>query len=96
MEPGSYYTFVFEGTCTAAGVAQVPVTFFFTKIPLAVLVWSGTGGRTVTKRVRFLATMRSNVFRIYFGESGVRLTRMTVTKDGPGQDRKLGLITGES
>ena len=96
MEPGSYYTFAFEGTCTAAGVAQVPVTFFFTKIPLAVLVWSGTGGRTVTKRVRFLATMRSNVFRIYFGESGVRLTRMTVTKDGPGQDRKLGLITGES
>ncbi len=96
MEPGSYYTFAFEGACTAVGVAQVPVTFFFTKIPLAVLVWSGTGGRTVTKRVRFLATMRSNVFRIYFGESGVRLTRMIVTKDGPGQDRKLGLITGES
>ena len=92
MEPGSYYTFAFEAECTATGVAQVPMTFFFTKIPLAMIVWSGTNGKTVTKRIRFLATMRSNVFRIHFGESGVRLKRVTVTKDGPGQDRKLGLV----
>lgn len=92
MEPGSYYTFSFEGSCSAGSLAQVPVSFFFTAVPLAVLVWNGTGGSTVIKRVRFLATMRSNVFRLHFGQTGVRLTHVTVIKDGPGQDRKLGLI----
>lgn len=93
MDPGDYYTFSFEGTCSAGSLAQVPVSFFFTAVPLAVMVWNGTDGRTTAKRVRFLATMRSNVFRLHFKEAGVRLTRLTVTKDGPGQDRKLGLIT---
>ena len=92
LEPGEYYTFSFEGSCSAGSLAQVPVSFFFTAVPLAVLVWNGTGGKTVVKRVRFHATMRSNVFRLHFGQTGVRLIRLTVSKDGPGQDRKLGLI----
>lgn len=92
LEPGGYYTFAFEGSCSAGSLAQVPVSFFFTAIPLAVLVWSGTGGREITKRVRFLATMRRNVFRIHFGQTGVKLTRLTVRKDKPGQDRRLGLL----
>ena len=92
MEPGAWYTFAFEASCTAGSLAQVPVSFFFTAVPLAVLVWSGTGGRTITKRVRFHAIMRSNVFRLHFGQTGLKLHRVTVTKDAPGQDKKPGLI----
>ena len=92
MEPGARYTFSFEGSCTAGGLAQVPVSVFFTSIPLAVLVWSGTGGRTVTKSVRFLATMRSNVFRLHFGQTGVKLHCVHVAKDSSVQDRRRGII----
>ena len=62
-------------------------------MPLAVLVYSGSFGQNVVKRVRFHALMRSSVFRIHFGQTGVKLSSLTVMKDGPGQDRKLGLLT---
>ena len=93
MEPGAYYTFTFEGSCSAGSLAQVPVSFFFSSVPLAVLVYSGSFGQNVVKRVRFHALMRSSVFRIHFGQTGVKLSSLTVMKDGPGQDRKLGLLT---
>ena len=92
LESGSCYTFAFEGSCSAGSLAQVPVSFFFTSIPVATLVWNGTKGSTVVKRVRFLASTRSSVFRLHFGQTGVKLKSVTVTKDRPGQDRRLGLL----
>jgi hypothetical protein len=92
MERGAYYTFSFEGTCSAGLLAQVPVSFFFTSIPLATMVWSGTQGQSTVKRVRFKVTTKSNVFRLHFGLSGVKLKCVRITKDGPGEDRQIGLI----
>ena len=92
MESGAYYTFAFEGECTAGKLAQVPVSFFFTSIPLAVMVWNGTDGQKAVKRVRFKVTTRSNVFRLHFGQNGVKLDCVRITKDGPGDDRQIGLL----
>lgn len=93
MESGAYYTFAFEGVCTAGKLAQVPVSFFFTSIPLAVMVWNGTDGQKAVKRVRFKVTTRSNVFRLHFGQNGVKLNCVRITKDGPLEDRQIGLIS---
>ncbi len=92
MESGAYYTFAFEGSCSASGLAQVPMSFFFASVSLATVIWSGTGGETVVRRVRFLTTTRSNVFRLHFLQTGVKLKSVTITKDGPGQDKRLGLL----
>ena len=92
MERGAYYTFSFEGTCSAGALAQVPVSFFFTSIPLATMVWSGTQGKSAVKRVRFKVTTKSNIFRLHFGQNGVKLNCVRITKDGPGEDRQIGLL----
>ncbi len=92
LEPGEHYTFSFEGICSAGLLAQVPVSFFFTFIPVATMVWNGTQGRTAVKRVRFKVTTKSNVFRLHFGQNGVKLNCVRITKDGPDEDRQLGLL----
>jgi hypothetical protein len=56
------------------------------------MVWSGTQGQSTVKRVRFKVTTKSNVFRLHFGLSGVKLKCVRITKDGPGEDRQIGLI----
>ncbi len=92
MESGAYYTFSFEGSCSAGGLAQVPVAFFFTTIPIAVFVWSGTGSGTSVKRAGFLATTKNNVFRLHFSQPGVKLNRLVITKNSPGDDPRIGLL----
>ena len=92
LESGAYYTFAFEGTCSAGRLAQVPVSFFFTAVPLATMVWNGTEGKTAVKKVRFKVTTRSNIFRLHFGQTGVKLNSMRITKDGPGESHQIGLI----
>ncbi len=93
LETGVFYTLAFEGTCSASDLAQVPVTLFFTAIPVATFMWSGTGEGSVTKSARFLATTRSNVFRLHFGQVGVKLKSLTITKAAPGTERRAGLVT---
>jgi hypothetical protein len=95
MEAGAWYTFTFEGSCQAQQLAQVPVTFFCGSIPLAVMVWNGTGGRNIEKKVRFMATSRSNVFRLRFGQNGVKLSGVRVTKNGPLDVKQYGLVPEE-
>ena len=95
MEAGAWYTFTFEGSCQAQQLAQVPVTFFCGSIPLAVMVWNGTGGRNIEKKVRFMATSRSNVFRLRFGQNGVKLSGVRVTKNGPQDVKQYGLVPEE-
>ena len=92
LEAGAYYIMTLEGSCTASGLAQVPVTLFFTQIPIAVFVWSGTGGNTAVKRAGFVATTRSNVFRLHFGQAGVKLKSLTVRKDTSTDTHRIGLL----
>ena len=56
------------------------------------MVWNGTDGQKAVKRVRFKVTTRSNVFRLHFGQNGVKLDCVRITKDGPGDDRQIGLL----
>ena len=43
--------------------------------------------------MRFKVTTRSNVFRLHFGQNGVKLDCVRITKDGPLGDRQIGLIS---
>ena len=95
MEAGTWYTFTFEGSCHAQQLAQVPVTFFSGTVPLAVMVWNGTGGRTLRKKVCFMTTSRSNVFRLRFGQNGVKLALVRVAKNGPQDVKQYGLVSEE-
>ncbi len=89
MEPGVHYSMTFEGTCSAGVLAQVPMTLFFTSVPVASFIWNGTGEGTAVKCARFLTSTRNNVFRLHFGQTGVKLKSLTVVKEGP---EKNGII----
>lgn len=92
LESGSYYTFAFEGVCSASALAQIPVSFFFTSVPLATMIWHGGSGETQVKRVRFKVTTRSNVFRLHFSQNGLKLNCVRITKDRPDEEHRIGLI----
>jgi hypothetical protein len=53
---------------------------------------SGTGSGTSVKRAGFLATTKNNVFRLHFSQPGVKLNRLVITKNSPGDDPRIGLL----
>lgn len=85
MEAGVNYMMEFEGTCSASDLAQVPVTLFFTTIPIASFVWNGTGEGSAVKRTGFMTTTRNNVFRLHFGQVGVKLKSLKIRKADPAE-----------
>ncbi len=89
LEAGVSYILTFEGSCSAGALAQVPMTVFFTTFPIASFVWNGTGEGCAVKRATFMTTTRNNIFRIHFGQTGVHLKSLKITKEGP---VKQGLI----
>ena len=82
LEAGEEYLFEFEGSCRAGELAQVPVTFFFTGIPLKTMIWNGTDGDIACHEVRFRTRKRNNIFRLHFGQNGVRMRDVKITKCG--------------
>ncbi len=82
LEAGAEYLFEFEGSCRAGELAQVPVTFFFTGIPLKTMIWNGTDGDIACHAVSFRTRKRNNIFRLHFGQNGVRMRDVKITKCG--------------
>ena len=82
LEAGAEYLFEFEGSGRAGELAQVPVTFFFTGIPLKTMIWNGTDGDIACHAVSFRTRKRNNIFRLHFGQNGVRMRDVKITKCG--------------
>lgn len=81
LEPLHSYRFELTGSCGASELAQVPVSLFFTHIPVAAWIFNGSGGREVSKSEVFKATTRNNVMRLHFGQNGMKLQCLKVTLD---------------
>ena len=70
--PGKY-----ECTVTASSdlgeLAHIPMTIFYTSIPVRVITWNGTNGRDVTQSGPLLFVSKYTIFRAHMGAPGVKL-----------------------
>lgn len=82
MERGGYIL-EFTGSSDLGELAQLPMTVFTANIPLGTITWNGTRGEWVTMKKRYVATTRFTVFRLYFGQSGLKLRDLKITFDLP-------------
>ncbi len=68
---------IFEIELTAksglSDLAQMAVTVLKGGVPACVFTWNGTGGEWVTKKSKILINSKYEVFKLYFGESGLKL-----------------------
>lgn len=66
---------IYEFSITASSdlnpLAQVPMTVYYTSIPVSVVTWNGTGGEDVTKTSEFIMYSRNAVFRMHLSSAGV-------------------------
>lgn len=81
LVPTSTYTIKLTAVCTAGALAQIPVALFFTTIPVAQWTFSGSGGNETSRDVHFLATTKNSVMRLHFGQNGLKVKSLTITKD---------------
>ena len=66
---------IYEFSMTASSdlnpLAQIPMTVYYTSIPIAVITWNGTDGKDVTKTSEFMMYSRNSVFRMHLSSAGV-------------------------
>lgn len=67
------YDFTFVASSDALEVAQMPMTIFYTSIPVYNITWNGTGGKLVEKTVRGFAGGSNRIYRLHFAQTGVRI-----------------------
>ena len=60
-------------------LAQLPVTVYYTSIPLRVVTFTGTDGRDVKKSTECVLIAKHSVFRLHFGKRGLKLKSLTFT-----------------
>lgn len=79
--------FVFGITCNKLGVyecelvassdlsplAQIPITLYYTSIPLRVITFTGTEGKDVSQMAECILIAKHSVFRMHFGKRGLKL-----------------------
>ena len=79
--------FVYGITCNKPGVyeceivassdlsplAQIPITIYYTSIPLRVVTFTGTEGKDVSQKVDCILINKHSVFRMHFGKRGLKL-----------------------
>lgn len=75
--PG-YYEVIFEATSELNPLAQIPMTIYYSSIPIKVITWNGTDGELATKSTDIRLVTRHSVIRFVFGGKGVSLKGMTV------------------
>lgn len=78
LDPAASYRITVAADCKAGPLAQVPVSLFFTTILVA--SWTFHGGESATKEAIFRSGARNCVMRLHFGQSGMEMESMTVTK----------------
>ncbi|MBR5975796.1 MAG: glycoside hydrolase family 3 protein [Clostridiales bacterium] len=54
-------------------LAQIPMTVFYTSIPVGVVTFTGTDGADVSKMTQAAIINKHSVYRLHFGKRGLRL-----------------------
>lgn len=60
-------------------LAQLPITIYYTSIPLRVLTFNGTEGVDVTTKTEFMFFNKYSIFRLHFGKRGLQLKSLKFT-----------------
>lgn len=85
LTPGKY---LFDITASSElnDVAQIPMTFFYTSIPIGVITWNGTSGADVTKSTEIFCSGQPAIIRLQFSAPGVKLKSIKARYVGPNRD----------
>ena len=59
---------------------QIPVTLFSMSAPIKTFIWNGTGGKPVSFATELNLFSRFTSIRLYFGQSGLKLHKITFEK----------------
>ena len=73
-----YYRLTLSGVSDSSEEAQMPVSMFFTVIPLGTMTFTGSRGEMTEQHLPFRATTRDSVFRMHFAQSGLKLKQLRI------------------
>ncbi len=73
------YDFKIYASSELDEVAQIPMTFFYTSIPIQVLTWNGTGGKEDVRPISVFCSGQPAIIRLHFATPGVKLLRIETT-----------------
>ena len=71
-KPGRYEA-VLTASSDLNSLAQIPMTVYYTSIPVRVITWNGTEGKDVELETSIRVLSKYTVFRFHFGSAGVKL-----------------------
>lgn len=60
-------------------LAQLPITVYYTSIPMGVITFTGTDGAVVTKKKDIGLLNKHSIFRLHFGKRGLKLHELRFT-----------------
>ena len=71
-KPGRYEA-ILTASSELNSLAQIPMTVYYTSIPVRVITWNGTEGKDVELETSIRVLSKYTVFRFHFGAAGVKL-----------------------
>ncbi|MBO7450366.1 MAG: glycoside hydrolase family 3 protein [Clostridiales bacterium] len=74
-QPGCY-EFSFTASSDLNDLAQIPMTFFYTSIPISVITWNGSEGKDVSSKLLCFCSGQPAIIRLHFGAPGVTLKKI--------------------
>ena len=77
-DKAGYYEFNITAKSDLNPLAQIPMTVYYTSIPIAVITWNGTNGEEVSKSSEFIMYSRNCVFRMHLSSAGVEPKKITI------------------
>ena len=82
VTPNTHYRIELKAESVSGVLAQIPVSLFFTTIPVAEWMFGGGEGKEAVKTAIFFSTTRNSVMRLHFGQSGLVLKSLRVQRTG--------------
>ncbi|MEE3352409.1 MAG: glycoside hydrolase family 3 C-terminal domain-containing protein [Saccharofermentanaceae bacterium] len=73
------YTCEVVASSELSPLAQLPVTAYYTSIPMRVITFTGTDGEVVTKETEIGLLNKHSIFRLHFGKRGLKLHELRFT-----------------
>lgn len=73
-----FYDVTFTASSDLNPLAQIPMTLYYSSIPIKVVTWNGTEGADSTRDIVVRFATRHSVLRLAFGGNGVNLKSMKV------------------